>query len=107
MLEIAAYRCKDYDKVIRALKYSLPFPLEEDTYKEIERIYRESGIVSAYEELMEHLEKYAENNYVGFMDMAFRYIMANQPDKAMDWIEKGFELHDPLMTYITTSAQYF
>jgi TolB-like protein len=107
MLEIAAYRCKDYDKVIRAVKYSLPFTIEEDAFKDIERIYSESGIVSAYEEIVKHLEKYAENNYIGFTDMAFRYIVANQPDKAMDWIEKGFELHDPLMTYITTPAQYF
>jgi len=107
MLEIAAYKCKDYDKLIKALKYALPFPFEEDTYKEIERIYRESGIVSAYEELMKHMEKFAENNYLGFQDMAIRYIIANQPDKAMDWVEKGFERHDPQMTYITKSAQIF
>ena len=56
---------------------------------------------------MKHLEKYAENNYIGFSEMAIRYIIANQPDKAMDWIEKGFELHDPIMTYITKSAQIF
>jgi TolB-like protein len=105
MLELAAYKCKDYDKVIRSLKYGLPFPFEEDKYKEIERIYRESGIVSAYEELMKHLEKIVEKDYFGFFDMAFRYIVANQPDRAMDWIEKGFESHDPLMTYITKSAQ--
>ncbi|TFG88319.1 MAG: TIR domain-containing protein, partial [Candidatus Atribacteria bacterium] len=107
MLELAAYKCKDYAKVITSLKYSLPFPFEEDKYKVIERIYRESGIVSAYEELIKYLERYAEKNYIGFFDMAFRYIVANQPDKAMDWIEKGFELHDPIMTYITKSAQIF
>jgi len=107
MLEIAAYMCKQYDKVIRALKFSLPFTIEEDAFMDIEKIYNESGIVSAYEELMKHLEKYAENNYIGFSELAFRYIIANQPDKAMDWIEKGFELHDPLMTYITKSAQIF
>ena len=39
--------------------------------------------------------------------MAFRYIIANQTERDMDWIEKGFELHDPLMTYITKSAQFF
>ena len=105
MLEIAAYKCKDYDKVIRSLKYGLPFPFEEDKYKKIERIYRESGIVSAYEELMKHLEKIVEKDYFGFFDMTFRYIFANQLDKAMNWIEKGFESHDPLMTYITKSAQ--
>lgn len=107
MLEIVAYKCKDYDKVIRAVKYSLPITIEEDAFKDIERIYSESGIVKAYEEIMKHLEKYAENNYIRFSDMAIRYIIANQPDKAMDWIEKGFELHDPIMTYITRSGHFF
>ena len=36
------------------------------------------------------------------MDMAMRYIYANLPDKAMDWLEKGYEMHDPTMPYITT-----
>jgi TolB-like protein len=107
MLEIAAYRCKDYDKVIRAVKYALPITINEDDFKDIERIYSESGIVKAYEEILKHLEKYAENNYISFIEMAFRYIIANQPDKAMEWIEKGFESHDPIMTYITKSAQIF
>ncbi len=101
-IEIAAYRLKEYDKVIRAVKYSLPFLIEENMHEEIVRIYRESGIVSASEEIMKHLKKFAENNYIGFMDMAMRYLYVNQPDKAMDWIEKGFEMHDPQMTYITT-----
>jgi len=104
MIELAAYKCKDFDRVIRSLKYALPFPFEENKYKEIERIYRESGIVSAYEELMKYMEKFADTNYIGFFDMTYRYIIANQSDKAMDWIEKGFESHDPLMSYITQTA---
>jgi serine/threonine protein kinase len=107
MIEIAAYRLKQYDKVLRAVRHVLPFPLEEDAYKDIERIYSESGIVTAYEKIVERLEKYAESQPVGFWDMAFRYLVADQPDKCMDWVEKGFEMHDPLMTYITTPAQYF
>jgi adenylate cyclase len=107
MLLLAAYKCEDYDKVIRSLKYGLPFPFEEEKYKEIKRIYDVSGIVPAYEDLMKYMEKYAEKNYVSFASMACGYIVANKPDKAMDWIEKGFELHDPIMTYITRSAQIF
>jgi TolB-like protein len=107
MLEIVAYKCKDYDKVIRAVKFSLPITIEKDAFKGIEKIYSESGIAKAYEEIMKHLEKYAENNYIGFSEMAIRYIIANHPDKAMDWIEKGFELHDPIMTYITRSGHFF
>jgi adenylate cyclase len=107
MLLVAAYKCEDYDKVIRSLKYGLPIPFEEEKYKEIKRIYDVSGIVPAFEELMKYMEKYAEKNYVGFVFWAFGYIVANKPDKAMEWIEKGFESHDPLMTYITKSAQIF
>jgi len=104
LIEIAAYMCKDFDRVIRSLKYALPFPFEEEKYKEIEKIYKESGIIPAYEALMKYMEKFADANYIGFFDMAFRYIIANQSDKAMDWIEKGFESHDPLMSYITQTA---
>ncbi len=107
MIEIAAYSLGEYDKVIRSLKHSLPSSIEEDVYEGIVSIYNESGIVAAYEELLKHLEKYTENNPVSFMDMSIRYIIANQPDKAMDWIEKGFELHDPQITYITATGRFF
>ena len=107
IVEMAAYRIGEYDKVIRSVKISLPFSIEEDVYKGIERIYGESGIIAAYEELMKHMEKYAGNSPISFMDMSFRYIIANQPDKAMDWIEKGFELHDPQITYIAATGRFF
>ncbi|NPV82664.1 MAG: protein kinase [Candidatus Aminicenantes bacterium] len=107
MIEIAAHKLKQYDKAIRAVRHVLPFPLEDDEYRDIERIYSESGIVPAYEKIVERLEKYAESNPVGPHDMAFRYLIANKLDKAMDWIEKGYEMHDPLMTYITTPLRIY
>jgi serine/threonine protein kinase len=107
MIEIAAYRLNQYDKALRAVRHVLPFPLEEEAYEDIERTYRESGIAKAYEKIVERLEKHAESQPVAFWDMTLRYLMAEKPDKAMDWVEKGFEMHDPLMTYNTTPARYF
>lgn len=107
MIEIAAYRLKQYDKALRAVRHVLPFPLEDEAYEDIQRTYRESGIAKAYEKIVERLEKHAESQPVGFWDMAHRYLMADKPDKAMDWIETGYEMHDPLMTYNTTPARYF
>jgi len=106
---MAAYRTKEYDKVLRAEKYLLPvlILIEEDTFKEIERIYSEHGIALAYAEIMKHLEEFAQNNPISPIDMASRYITANQPDEAMDCIEEGFEIHDPAMTYITTKICNF
>ena len=48
------------------------------------------------------MKSFASGNPVSPMDMACRYIYADQPDKAMDWLEKGYEIHDPNMPYITT-----
>ena len=101
-ITMAAYMSKEYDKVIRAEKYLLPFLIGEDAFKEIEVIYGERGIAVAYDEIMKHLEEYAQNNPISPIDMAYRYIIANKPDKAMDCIEKGFEIHDPGMIYIAT-----
>jgi tetratricopeptide (TPR) repeat protein len=107
MIEISAYKLGVYDKVIRAVKYALPYSMAEDVYEEIVKIYSESGIIAAYEEIMKYLEEYAENYPVSPLDIAMRYIMAKQPEKAMDWIEKGFEIHDPQTTYITATGGHF
>ena len=99
----AAIRCKEYDKVIKADSHILPvFNFKEDDIKEFERIFNEQGLIKAYEKVMKHLEKFAENNFISPIDIAIRYMMVNQPDKALEWIEKGFEIHDPSMPYITT-----
>jgi tetratricopeptide (TPR) repeat protein len=107
MMESAAFDLGMYDKVIKALRYSLPFPIGENGYEEVVRVYNEAGIAAAYEELLKLMEKYAEKNYVSFLDMSSRYILVNQPEKAMDWIEKGFEQRDPLFGYIVASGRNF
>jgi len=68
------------------------------------RIYNESGIVAAFSELMKYMEEFAENNPIGFLEMSSRHMIANQPEKAMDWIEKGFDLRDWQIGYIVASG---
>jgi TolB-like protein len=101
-LEPAAFQCKDYETTLKAVKYSLPFNIEENAFKEIEKIFHKQGFTAAYKEITHQLESFASSNPVSPMDMATRYIYANLPDKAMDWLEKGYEIHDPNMPYIAT-----
>jgi tetratricopeptide (TPR) repeat protein len=101
-LEAAAFQCKDYEKVIKAVKYSLPINIEENAFKDIEKIFYKQGFAAAFKEIMPRMESFASSNPVGVMDMAMRYIYTNLPDKALDWLEKGFEIHDPTMPYIAT-----
>ena len=102
IIELAAFRCKDYKRAFRAAKYILGFIIEEDVFKKIERILDEQGFTSAYVEIAQQMEAYVENNPIAPIELAVRYIYANMPDKAMDWLEKGFELRDPNMPYIAT-----
>jgi len=102
VIEKAAFQCKDYEKAFQATKHILP--LEEDALKEIEAIFDEHGFVAAYEEILRQSEVLAQKGYFLVpIEMAYRYVMVDQPDKAMDWVEKGYELHDQNMPYIATS----
>ena len=89
--------------MIKAVRYFLPMRnVKEEDIKEIERIFNEQGVVMAYEKIMKHMEEYSENNYISPIDMAITYMYANQPDKAMEWLEKGFEQRDPKMPTIAS-----
>jgi TolB-like protein/Tfp pilus assembly protein PilF len=101
-LECAAFQCRDYEKTLKAARYCLPVTIEENDFKEIEKIFHEKGFAAAFKEVIGRMESFASGNPVSVMDLAMRYLYTNQPDKAMDWLEKGFEIHDPNMPYITT-----
>jgi len=94
-----AFRCGDYNKAFEALKHILPF--EKDTIIEIERIFNEQGFIAAQEEILRQSERMAQYDFISPIVMAIRSMRVNQPDKAMEWIEKGYELHDQGIAYIT------
>jgi len=101
ILEKAAFRCGDNEKVYKAAKYHIP--LSEETYEKIDNIFEDKGFISAYEEILRQLEvKLLSDFIINPVTIASKYHMVGQDDKAMDWIEKGFELGDPNMPYIGT-----
>lgn len=102
IIEMAAFRCQDYQRAFKVSKYLLAFFLEEEAYKKIEIIYEKKGFMEAYEEIALQLELYAETNPIPPTDLAVRNIYVNNLEKAMGWVEKGYEIRDPNMPYIAT-----
>jgi TolB-like protein/Tfp pilus assembly protein PilF len=98
--DLVAYRCGAYDKAFEALKRSVP--LGNDIMRNIEKVYQDRGILAAYEEITQQMERRARNSFVPFFDMAIRYLLLGQNERALDWFETGLETHDPNMPYITT-----
>jgi len=103
-IEHTAFLCGDYNKVMKAAKIVLA--QREVDFKEVERIFGETGFVAAYEEILRQLEVLAQKGYYPPPYMAARYMMVDQPDKAMEWIEKGFEVHDQNMVSIATKGLF-
>jgi len=102
---------EDYEKVLEGEKQILKVysrgELEGDDFKEIERIYDEQGFHAAYEEELRQWEVLANKGYVGPVDMAIIYMKGNIQDKALDLIEKGYEIRDPNMPYIGAKMNPF
>ena len=75
---------------------------EEDVIAGIDRIYVEQGFFAAYETMVQLMEERAQNEYINPYEFSVRYSLLGQYEKAMDWLEKGFELRDQNMPYIAT-----
>jgi serine/threonine-protein kinase len=102
LIEFAAFYRREYDKGIEASRHVLSDKGVD--FKEVERIYGETGYFTAYKEILRQLELLAQTEYVQPFELVFRYMIVDQPDKAMDWIEKGFEVRDPVMPYLGTQG---
>ena len=108
MMDFVAFHCKEYDKVFDGLEvYLMYLPIEDNLMPSIRKIYEEKGFSEAYNRAIYEMELLAEKNYLVPLDIAMRYNMVNQPEKAMEWLEKGFAIHDPNMPYIGTDIFNF
>jgi TolB-like protein/Tfp pilus assembly protein PilF len=106
-----AARCKDYDRAFEMYKPDLQAYLQDqlgqDDVNRIEKIFNEQGYFAAYEEILSYYEIAAEKGFIGPGVMAVRYMMGDQQEKAMDCLEKGYEIHDPQMPYIAAGGYPF
>jgi len=102
-IEIPAYQCGDFDMVFEAYKHILP--VEAAAMNEMVKIYNESGLLKALEEIMPHLEKIVvEKSNVIPSKMAFRFYIIGQDEKALEWIEKAAETGDGNVWLFGTKA---
>ena len=74
--------------------------IDDETKLSLEKTFEEKGYLAALEETALHLEKEAQTRFVQPVMLAATYCTMNNFDKAIEWLEKGFEMHDPDMPYI-------
>ena len=55
----------------------------------------------------EGLVEYSQVGYVLFMDIASGFTTTGINRQALDWLERGFEVHDPNLPYIPVFPTFY
>jgi len=101
--------CGDYETAIRTEKRMLQTILgeqfEDDTWKQIERIFIEKGYRAAYDKIVSIYEELYSPESLP-MELAIVYAKANRYDKVMDMVEQGYKIRDHTIPYLTTAYDF-
>ena len=104
--EGAYYAQGDYQNSFEVLmQYLQLFYLDKETIFDIQKTYEKESYKAALENAVNALEEIAQNSFVLPMDLLWFYRSElNKPEKALDLLEKAFEIRDPSMPYISTNV---
>jgi len=101
--------CEEYETALMTerilLQTILAGQFDEKAWKEIETIFKEKGYHAAYEKIVLIYEDLYSPNTLP-MELAVVYAKANQYDRVMDMVEKGYEIRDHTMPYLTTAYDF-
>jgi TolB-like protein len=75
---------------------------DDEVIAEIDKVFQEQGYLATIEKIIKVDEEAANEKQIHITGHVNRYLELNQYDKAMDWLEKGYEIHHPNMPYIST-----
>ncbi|MEW5901218.1 MAG: tetratricopeptide repeat protein, partial [Acidobacteriota bacterium] len=73
---------------------------DPDVEKALDGVYAQDGYRSAMRAAAEALAAHFHRSYANPTDIAFLYVGAGEKGRALEWLEKGYELHDPVTPYI-------
>jgi hypothetical protein len=70
----------------------------------IDKGYTQGGYTEAMKRGAEALVARLHETFCLPSDIATFYTMAGEKDKALDWLQRGLEIHDPLLPYLGLSC---
>jgi TolB-like protein len=99
-MKLALQALGEYDKSWEYRKIALRNYFSEDKVQSFDLIYKEQGFQAADKEIVRQFELLAQERYLSPRILARRHYASGEYSKALDDLEKGFELHEPNMPYI-------
>jgi serine/threonine protein kinase/Tfp pilus assembly protein PilF len=66
----------------------------------IARGYEENGYQEAMTSAAETMAEFSKQTYISPFNIGMMYVVAEDKDQAMEWLEKAYEIRDPMMPYV-------
>ena len=92
---------------VELMKFFISLNFGDEFASAMERTFDDQGYFAVWEALADAHEEAALDSYQRPMGLAELYMGLNEHEKALDWLEKGFEVRDPNMPYIITGIHSF
>mgnify|MGYP001827608992 FL=1 len=99
-LKLALMALGEYDKAWEHRLIAISRHFSEEIVHEIDLIYKEQGYPAADLEISRQFELLAQDRFVPHHILATRHYGSGEYSKALDDLEKGYEMHNPFMPYI-------
>ena len=99
-LSVAYREMGDYDKWFEEWKKITPARYGDKVVASIDTVFHEQGYLAATEMILKIDEEAANEKQINIVGQVNRYLEIKEYNKAMDWLEKGYEIHSPGMPYM-------
>ena len=63
--------------------------------------YEENGYSGAMTSAAETMEAFSKQTYISPYSIAMVYALAGDKEKTIEWLERGYEIKDPMMPYVS------
>ena len=98
-LAVAYREMGDYEKWFEGWKKTARY--DDKVIASIDSVFQEQGYLAATEMILKIDEEAAKERQINITGQVNRYLEIKEYDKAMDWLETGYEIHSPIMPYIS------
>ncbi len=99
-MKLALQALGEYDRSFEYRKTALRSYFSEELVQSFDLIFKEQGFQAADKEIVRQFELLAQEKYLSPRILARRHYASGEYSKALDDLEKGYELHEPNMPYI-------
>jgi tetratricopeptide (TPR) repeat protein len=96
----ATYFSGDYKSSLETELKTWP-GLDDEAREDIMAVFQDKGYEAAISQMLEYVEEYAKSNYVGYFERGEYFGKVGNLDRAIEYFVKAYEMHDPMMPYIT------